>query len=151
MFLASEKLSEFQESFVYGSTEFLFTNYKVTWAEAKYICETVGEKRQNQSHLVVLDSNNKTEFLAEALATSEIDLKLLWIGAKRKENTTKYYWVNNVGFYVPDRYFVKRGNESIDVEKYRNCLSITRFEHDYPLLVNLECRLRRPFICQTRK
>lgn len=136
------------ESFVRDDVEYLFMNSRVTWEEAKMICN--GFKR---GALAIINVTAIGDFLADALSETSFEMEDLWIGGCRgyKDNKEVYYWLNDSGVYEPDERLIMRGSETAAPNALRNCLAFSRQYHDEQLFVNLECHLRRKFMCQRRK
>lgn len=128
-------------------TEYLFVSERVTWDEARLICEGTRE-----GSLAFVKSSALAQFLAEALSETALILEDLWVGAYRtfEGGRERYYWLDGAE-YVPGKWFVHRGPENVDVSRWRNCLGFARQYHDQAHFINLECHLKRPFVCQKRE
>lgn len=117
--------------------EYTVFDMKVTWFEAEVLCES-----QDQGSLANVDFEKTSIFLSEALSETNMELESLWVGARRQSNFT---WINS-GNILADKFLATRGKSFKNIE--RNCLSFQRKYHDRPNFIDLECRLKRPFICE---
>lgn len=120
-------------------------NIDTIWADALTSCVN-----PFRGSLATPKTAEEAQFLSEALSESDMMLDHLWIGAKKKGDV--FFW--NDGGSITNKseikqYFISEENRT--QQPSRNCMGITRFNHLTPLYVPLNCKLKRPFICSTRK
>ncbi|XP_026332007.1 macrophage mannose receptor 1-like [Hyposmocoma kahamanoa] len=157
LFSVPHSCSEKWESYIYNDKEYLIQNLPVTWENAKILC-----RGYHNGSLAIVDTKERSEFLAEALSESQFALESLWVGARRgsAEDPAGYRWSHGVelrrtaldvlqekevGKHFPawlNRTHVPVPDEGAD------CVALERVFHDKPVFVDLPCSLERPFACE---
>ncbi|CAG9794236.1 unnamed protein product [Diatraea saccharalis] len=81
------------ESYVFNDKEYIVHNLPVNWDNAKILC-----RGHHNGTLAVLDTKDKSEFLAEALSESQFLIESVWIAARRAsaDDPAGYRWRNGV-------------------------------------------------------
>lgn len=134
-----------KQTSTFEGTRYIFVNYRVNWRHARLACEGTG-----RGSLAVLEHKRAAEFVAHALARAETDAEHLWIGARRRTCGARaecFVWTDGRGTRVNETYLVRR-NATFAT---RECLAGSRRFHERPVFVDLNCGLKRGFVCQRRK
>lgn len=153
-------ISNFECSFILNDLEYIVANKRVTWDEAEIGCSTT-----SLSSLAVIDTMEKAKFLSIALGETDLIVENLWAGANLQDcndsrcgttcaekthcdcNKKCFKWLT--GDVVNTTLMIDRFKEKSLVS--RECLSFGRNYHKEPIFVDLQCILKRPYICQRRK
>ncbi|PZC84847.1 uncharacterized protein LOC110369609 [Helicoverpa armigera] len=148
------------ESYVFNNKEYIVQLLPVNWENAKILC-----RGYHNGSLAVLDTRDKAEFLAEALAESQFSLASVWVGARRDsaEDAAGYRW--GPGMELRRTALDVLGNEEEDnvarhypmwlnrthvpvPETGADCVALERVSHDHPVFLDLPCHLERAFACE---
>ncbi|KAF2894296.1 hypothetical protein ILUMI_11873 [Ignelater luminosus] len=144
-FIEPDEISDIEDLFTRGSSEYIFVNLLIDYHAAKVLCNgTYGGR------LAVIETTELAEFLAEALSETNLFLDHLWVGGKGINRT--WYWYEGGTIISPidkqliDLYFVNH-TKSVKATD-RNCLAMGRKNHDVPYFPELKCDVQRPFMCE---
>ncbi|CAK1593505.1 unnamed protein product [Parnassius mnemosyne] len=148
------------ESYVFNDKEYLIQNLPVTWENAKILC-----RGHHNGNLAALDTREKSEFLAEALSESQLDVESVWVGARRdsSDDPEGYRWSQGVELrrtaadilssekdeYAAKHYpfWLNRTHVPVPVGG-ADCVALERVQHDKPVFLDLPCLIERPFVCE---
>ncbi|KAI8441620.1 hypothetical protein MSG28_015184 [Choristoneura fumiferana] len=146
------------ESYVFENKEYLVQNLAINWENAKIMC-----RGHHNGSLAVLDTKEKAEFMAEALAESQFAIDSAWVGARRfgADDPAGYRWDNSLELRrtAADvlaseldgtwQYPAWQNRTHVPVpESGADCVAVQRVHHDHPVFLDLPCELQRPFICE---
>ncbi|XP_063631401.1 uncharacterized protein LOC134802692 [Cydia splendana] len=146
------------ESFVYEDKEYVIQNLPITWENAKIMC-----RGHHNGTLAILDTKEKAEFLAEALAESQFVIDSVWVGARRHggDDPDGYRWGNllelrrtadDIRRSSPedlDQYPAWQNRTHVPVpDTGADCVAVQRVSHDRGVFLDLPCELERPFVCE---
>ncbi|KAL0809823.1 hypothetical protein ABMA28_011315 [Loxostege sticticalis] len=145
------------ESYVFNDREYVVQNLPVTWENAKILC--LGH---HNGTLAVLDTKEKSDFLAEALSESQLSIESVWVGARRSsaDDPAGYRWGQGLELRrtaadvfseagPDDHYPVWLNRTRVPVpDGGADCVALERARHDHPVFVDLHCQLLRPFACE---
>lgn len=149
------------ESYVYNDKEYIVQNLPVNWENAKILC-----RGHHNGTLAMLDTKEKSEFLAEALSESQFSIESVWIGARRSsaDDPAGYRWSHGVELRRTAMDVLAATEREGDGTKHypmwlnrtrvpvpeggADCVALERVFHDHPVFVDLQCLLERPFVCE---
>ncbi|RVE53140.1 hypothetical protein evm_002237 [Chilo suppressalis] len=141
--------------------EYIVHNLPVTWDMAKILC-----RGHHNGTLAILDTKDKSEFLAEALSESQFLIESVWIGARRAsaDDPAGYRWSHGVELRRTAGDVMGNTETEGDGKKHypmwlnrthvpvpeggADCVALERVYHDRPVFVDLQCQIDRPFVCE---
>ncbi|CAH2056495.1 unnamed protein product, partial [Iphiclides podalirius] len=148
------------ESYILKEKEYLIQNLPVTWENAKILC-----RGHHNGNLAILDTREKSEFLAEALSESQLEVESVWVGARRdsSEDPEGYRWSQGVELRRTAADILMSEKDEINSKRYplwlnrthvpvpeggADCVALERVQHDKPVFLDLSCLIERPFVCE---
>ncbi|XP_068622282.1 uncharacterized protein [Battus philenor] len=148
------------ETYVFSDKEYLIQNLPVSWENARILCQG-----HHNGHLAVLDTREKSEFLAEALSESQLEVESVWVGARRdsSEDPEGYRWGRGAELRRTAADILANENDDNAARHYpawlnrthvpvpdggADCVALERVQHDKPVFLDLSCLLERPFVCE---
>ncbi|CAH0404249.1 unnamed protein product [Chilo suppressalis] len=149
------------ESYTFNDMEYIVHNLPVTWDMAKILC-----RGHHNGTLAILDTKDKSEFLAEALSESQFLIESVWIGARRAsaDDPAGYRWSHGVELRRTAGDVMGNTETEGDGKKHypmwlnrthvpvpeggADCVALERVYHDRPVFVDLQCQIDRPFVCE---
>ncbi|XP_046398932.1 uncharacterized protein LOC124165532 [Ischnura elegans] len=119
---------------------------RVTWHEAKAICESEGPG----SYLAVIEDMEEAQFLSEAMAGSLcnfVSLQSVWVGGHYEKDGWRWDYTGQVIPPKPDSNGYPPWGLFTGI-KGRDCLSVERFLWNRPRFQDLKCDRHRSFVCE---
>ncbi|XP_013175936.1 PREDICTED: uncharacterized protein LOC106124037 isoform X1 [Papilio xuthus] len=154
------EFSQNWETYIFKDKEYLIQNLPVNWENAKILCQG-----HHNGNLATLDTKEKSDFLAEALSESQLEIDAVWVGARREssEDPEGYRWSRGSELRRTAADILKNEKDENAVRHYplwlnrthvpvpeggADCVALERVQHDKPVFLDLSCQLERPFVCE---
>ncbi|KAG7312627.1 hypothetical protein JYU34_000944 [Plutella xylostella] len=168
-YILPKSCSDKYEQYVYKGREYILQNFPLRWEDARIMC-----RGHHNGTLAILDTEDKANYLAQALAESQYsDIDSVWVGARRSgpDDPHGYRWLDGgalrrLAADVVDGSALRKSAADVLGEKgghyplWQNrtlvpvpeggadCAALGRVLHDTPVFLDLPCALERPFLCE---
>ncbi|CAG9134158.1 unnamed protein product [Plutella xylostella] len=91
-YILPKSCSDKYEQYVYKGREYILQNFPLRWEDARIMC-----RGHHNGTLAILDTEDKANYLAQALAESQYsDIDSVWLGARRSgpDDPHGYRWLD---------------------------------------------------------